>query len=79
MAASRPPNEAISGIYQRLLANEPDAPSDLVELLLEPLVAHLRSEFPQFPDPDLFYDVVTDSLLAFVQVPERYQAEKRSQ
>jgi len=74
---SRPPIEQITHTFQRLLAGEPDASADLIELLLEPLIAELRRSFPQFPDRDLLSDVVTDSLLKFVQDPARYNADKR--
>lgn len=77
MALSQPPAEKIDQVYRRLLAGEPDAPSDLIGLLLEPLIAALRRAYPT-TDPDLVSDVVTDSLLAFVQEPQRYQADKRS-
>lgn len=78
MAARRPPTEHIDEIYRRLLADEPDAPSDLIALLLDPLITELQRAYPAFPDLALLSDVVTDSLLKFVQEPQRYQAEKRS-
>lgn len=78
MASSQPPAETINLVYQRLLAGEPDAPSDLIALLLEPLIAELWRSFPSFPDPNLITDVVTDSLFKFVQDPGRFQSDKRS-
>lgn len=78
MASSRPPDEEIDRVYRRLLAGEPDAPSDLIVLLLEPLIAALGRAYPTFPDPDLVSDAVTDSLLKFVREPQRYRADKRS-
>lgn len=78
MASSRPPTEEIERVYRRLLTGEPDAPSDLIALLLEPLIAALCRAYPTFPDPDLVSDVVTDSLLTFVQEPQRYQVAKRN-
>lgn len=78
MASSRPPSEEIDRVYRRLIAGEPDGPSDLIVLLLEPFIAELRRAYPNFPDPDLISDVVTDSLLRFVQDPQRYQEARRS-
>jgi hypothetical protein len=65
-------------IYDRLLANEPDASADLIELFLDPLVRALRPKYPNLPDPLLINDVVTDSLFKFVQQPQRYQAARGS-
>lgn len=69
----RPPKEQINAVYQQLLADEPDAPSLFIELLLDPLTAALETRFPHLPDPDLIIDVVTDTLFRFVQAPGRYQ------
>lgn len=76
MASIRPPVEQISAAYQRLLAGEADAPSDLIELLLDPLVAALRRKVQSLPDPLLIDDTVTDSLLSLVQQPARFQPER---
>lgn len=65
-------------IYQRLLKNEPDAPSDLIGLLLDPLIKFLHQKYPSLPDPTLAADIVTDSLFNFVQEPGRYDANKSS-
>lgn len=65
-------------IYQRLLNNEPDAPSDLIVLLLDPLIKFLHQKYPSIPDPTLVDDIVTDSLFNFVQKPGRYDANKSS-
>jgi RNA polymerase sigma-70 factor (ECF subfamily) len=68
--------EAAVQIYRRLLAGEPDAPSDMIELFLEPLARALRARFPNVPDPNLVTDTVEDTLFNFVQQPARYQPEK---
>ncbi len=66
----------MNAIYQRLLAGEPDAPNDFIELLLDPLVEVLCVRFPNLPHPDFATDVVIDALLRFVQSPERYRPER---
>lgn len=76
MGSTRPASETIHAIYQRLLDNEPDAPSDLIMLLLDPLTSALRRKFPNLPDPNLVDDIVTDTLFRFVQHPERYHPER---
>jgi len=72
----RPSAYQVNVIYQRLLAHEADAPGDFIELLLDPLIEELRRRFPALPLPDLIIDVVTDTLLAFVQSPNSYQMER---
>lgn len=78
MTAARPSHEAIDQAYQRLLAGEPDAPSDLIALLLEPLIAALTRSFPSLPDPDVITDTVTDTLFRFVQDPARFDPARGS-
>ena len=72
----RPPTNQVNAIYQRLLAHEADAPGDFIELLLEPLIEEIRRRFPSLPMPDLIADVVTDTLLTFVQSPTSYKMER---
>lgn len=74
----RPSATQIRAVYQRLLAHEPDAPNDFIELLLEPLVDAFSARFPDVSHPDLVTDTVIDSLLQFVQSPEKYQPERGS-
>ncbi|NJL55485.1 sigma-70 family RNA polymerase sigma factor [bacterium] len=78
MTTTRPSANVSQAVYQRLKAGEPDAPADVVELFLEPLIAALRSKYPQIPDPLLINDIVTDSLFHLIQHPERYILEKGS-
>jgi len=65
-------------IYHRLLKNEPDAHSDFIRLLLDPLVKFLYKKHPSLPDPTLIADIVIDSLFKFVQEPGLYDARKSS-
>lgn len=68
----RPSATQINAVYQRLLAHEPDAPNDFIELLLDPLIERFRLQYPQPAYTDLISDVVIDTLLTFVQQPDRY-------
>jgi len=70
--------DEIQVIYQRLIRNEPDAPSDFIVLLLDPLIKFLHSKYPSLPDSTLATDIVVDSLLKFVQEPARYNSDKSS-
>jgi RNA polymerase sigma-70 factor (ECF subfamily) len=72
----RPSETQIQIVYQRLLAQEPDAPSDFIELLLDPLIETLGNRFPNESYAELVPDVVIDALLKFVQTPHLYQPTK---
>jgi hypothetical protein len=74
--ASRPSMEQINRVHQRLIAGEPDAPSDLIALLLDPLIASLARKFPTLPDPNLIVDAATDSLFRFVQDPSHFHPQR---
>ncbi|MGQ9826227.1 MAG: hypothetical protein ACUVSW_00030 [Roseiflexus sp.] len=63
-------------MYQRVLAGEPDAPSDLIALLLDPLIASLTHRFPNLTDPNLIVDTATDSLFRLVQNPSHFHSER---
>lgn len=76
MAQGRPPVEQIDAIYQRLLAGEGDAPSDLIVLLLDPLIAALSRKFRDLDDSEIVTDMVTDTLFRFVQDPSKYQPDR---
>ncbi len=78
VTTARPTNQAIDRAYQRLLAGEPDAPSDLITLLLEPLIATLTRTFPTLPNPEVIIDTVTDTLFRFVQDPARFNPARGS-
>jgi RNA polymerase sigma-70 factor (ECF subfamily) len=71
-----PDEKEILVAYQRLISGEPDAPADLVELCLDPLIRTLQLRYPVLPDPEWARDIATDSLLSFVQDPSRYIPER---
>ncbi len=71
-----PPSEDLIAVYQRLLANEPDASLDLIELVLDPMIFTLRGRYPALADTTIIEDIVTDSLLKFVQEPGRYNPQR---
>ena len=72
----RPSAEQVNAVYQRLLVGESDAPSDFIELLLDPLIEALHARFPVLTSSDLATDAASDTLLTFVQSPEKYQPER---
>jgi len=74
--STHPQSNQINVLYLRLIAGEPDASSDLIELLLDPLTAARHRKFPGLPDPNLVVDKVIDTLFRFVQQPDRFQPER---
>lgn len=76
MVSIRPTPDQLNSAYQKLIANEPDAPSQIIELTLDPLIAALEHKFPDPSHKDLIIDTVTDSLFRFVQHPEAFQPER---
>jgi glycerol-3-phosphate cytidylyltransferase-like family protein len=71
-----PDEKELLAIYRRLISDEPDAPVDLVELCLDPLIRVLQLRYPTLPDPDWASDIATDTLLSFAQDPYRYIPER---
>ena len=70
--------EQAADLHRRLLAGEPDAPADLVDALLLPLIRSTRSRFPRLSDPTLVDSLVIDALLAYVKEPGRYDPGRSS-
>lgn len=71
--ADKPSAEAQTRLYLRLLAREPDAPGDLAEAFLTPLLESLHRTFPDdaLSDPTLVDNCVIDTLLNFPKRPEK--------
>ena len=59
-------------IHQRLLCEDPTAPLDAAELLLDPLVNRLRGRWPAHAYFDACRDAATEVLATFLQAPDRY-------
>ncbi|GER83773.1 hypothetical protein KTAU_24100 [Thermogemmatispora aurantia] len=78
LPVSPPSTQELEAVYQRLLAQDPTAPDDFAELVLDPLTAQLRLRYASVPDPQLIQDAVTDSVLTFLEHPKRYRPERGS-
>jgi RNA polymerase sigma-70 factor (ECF subfamily) len=61
-------------VYQRLLAQDPIATNDLVEMYLERLVVWLGETNPRVPE-DIRIEAAEDALLALIRNPESYSRE----
>ncbi|HZT42271.1 MAG TPA: hypothetical protein VFA07_08775 [Chthonomonadaceae bacterium] len=75
---NRPARETEARLYLRLLAREADAPSDLADAYLGPLLDALHSHFPDIPDLTLVDDIVENTLLRFPKEPEKYNPARSS-
>ena len=73
---SFPDSEWCASIHQRLLGQDPTAPSDLVSAFLGPLVETLRRD-ARAPDQAFFLDAATDALLAYAKEPSKFAPDKR--
>src|SRR5215211_429173 len=64
-------------IHHRLLSDDPIAPAQLARVYLEPVVAHLRTRFPDVRDRDLLWDAAADAILNYAEDPSTYDPQKR--
>ena len=72
-----PEPHLLEAIHRRLLDRDPVAPADLAKVVLDPLVAHIRSRFPEVPDPTMIDNAVTDAVLNYAERPQQYDPSKR--
>ena len=64
-------------IHTRLLSNDPTAPAELVEGVLNSLIGRLSKKFPDLYRSDLLYDAVTDALMEYIKTPSKFDPSKR--
>jgi RNA polymerase sigma-70 factor, ECF subfamily len=74
---SNPDPHALEEIDRRLRDGDPTAPSDLAELVLDPLARSLRARFPDLEDPSLVDDAVADTVLNYAERPDQFDPSKR--
>ena len=65
-------------VHQRLLRDDPVAPADAVELLLDPVVAYLRYKWPDIVYTDDCRDAAVEVLVTYLADPSRYQPTQSS-
>lgn len=64
-------------IHERLLANDPIAPAELAEKLLDKLVRRLTSKYYHLRDTEMIYDAATDALISYIKAPNQFDPSKR--
>jgi RNA polymerase sigma-70 factor (ECF subfamily) len=72
-----PTREAGNDLHQRLVGNDPTAPSDLAVAFLGPLIYWLSAQpHTRTLHADLLCDAAEDAILALIRNPGSYQPEK---
>jgi RNA polymerase sigma-70 factor, ECF subfamily len=64
--------------HQRLLNNDPIAPAQLAESVLQPLIEKLRRKYPGLADQQMADDAATDAILNYVKEPAKYDPTKKA-
>ena len=72
-----PTEEWLSQIHKRLLANDPIAPADLADNVLDVLIKKLSSKYYYLHDPDIIIDAVSDALLSYIKNPKQFKPSER--
>lgn len=72
-----PTEEWLNEIHKRLIANDPVAPADLAENVLDILVKKLSSKYYYLNDPDIIFDAASDSILSYIKNPWQFNPSKR--
>jgi RNA polymerase sigma-70 factor (ECF subfamily) len=72
-----PPLDDDRTLHERLLARDPNAPSELAEAHLPPLVRRLRQRFPTL-DEHLLEEVAIDLILSVAEHPRQYDPSRAS-
>jgi len=64
-------------IHERLLANDPTAPAELAENVLDKLVRGLTIKYHHLGDREIIYDAATDAFISYIKNPNQFNPSKR--
>lgn len=64
-------------IHERLLSDDPVAPTELTQVFLEPLLRYLQAAHPEVRDDTLLWDAATDAILNYAEEPTTFDPSKR--
>ncbi len=64
-------------IHERLMAEDPTAPAEFAEAMLEPLIQRLRRKYPHLKGSELLIDAASDALMNYVKRPKQFDPTKR--
>lgn len=65
-------------IHQRLLANDPSAPSNLVSVYLIPIMRWLQGRFPKVQDEAMIREAVLKAMLNYIENPSLFNPKRAS-
>ncbi len=76
---AEPPQDDSSflAIHRRLLSNDPTAPSELAEAVLDKIIARLHKANPSIDDQDIVQTAATDAVVSYIKKPQQYDPTKR--
>lgn len=72
-----PTEEWLREIHERLLANDPIAPAELAEQIIDLLTRKLSSKYYYLNDQSIIYDAVSDAILGYIKSPLQFNPSKR--
>lgn len=64
-------------IHERLLAGDPVAPTELAEVVWEPLVKALEKRHPRLRASDFLRDAASDALISYIKQPIQFDPARR--
>ena len=67
----------LTSIHERLLRNDPTAPSELAETVLDLVISRLHKANPVLDDSDLIQTAAIDALINYIKRPQQYDPTKR--
>ncbi|MCI0400285.1 MAG: hypothetical protein L0Z68_03130 [Gammaproteobacteria bacterium] len=67
----------LASIHERLLRNDPTAPSELAEAVLNLVISRLHKANPVLDDSDLIQTAAIDALISYIKRPQQYDPTKR--
>lgn len=72
-----PTEEWLNEIHERLLADDPIAPAELAENILDILTKKLSAKYYYLNDPVLVIDAASDAILGYIKNPRQFNPSKR--
>ncbi len=72
-----PTEEWLDEIHERLLADDPVAPAELAENILDILIKKLSARYYYLNDPAIVIDAVSDAILSYIKNPRQFNPSKR--
>ena len=72
-----PTEEWLNEIHERLVADDPVAPAELAENILDIIIKKLSAKYYYLNDSSLIIDAVSDAILGYIKNPRQFNPSKR--